>query len=150
MKKIVTLGTAVVMAAGLVGCTPGNNIPGATIAGTAAGGLLGAALFHGSGAWIGILGSALVGGVVGNFVGKKMDENDRERMANAVVTTPVGEEATWTNSHDVTYTVRPIRQYHHHNRYCREYQTTVTIGGQQKKAYGKACRTPDGQWKIVS
>lgn len=150
MKKIITIGATAVMAVGLVGCTPGNNIPGATIAGTAAGGLLGAALFHGSGAWIGILGGALVGGVIGNFVGKRMDENDRERMASAVVTTPVGEEATWTNSHDVTYTVRPIRVYHQNQRYCREYQTTVTIGGEQKKAYGKACRMPDGQWKIVS
>src|SRR3990167_9705550 len=144
MKKVTALGVATVLVAGLTGCTPGHNIPGATVAGTAAGGLLGAAFFHGQGAWIGILGSALVGGVVGNFVGKRMDENDRERMANAVVTTPVGQEATWTNSHDVTYTVRPIRTYHHQNRYCREYQTTVTIGGEQKKAYGKACRMSDG------
>jgi surface antigen len=150
MKKIVTIGATIVMTAGLVGCTPGNNIPGATIAGTAAGGLLGAALFEGSGAWIGILGGALIGGVIGNFVGKKMDENDRERMAHAIIVTPVGEEVTWTNSHEVTYIVRPIHVYHHHHHYCREYQTTVIIGGQQKKAFGRACRMPDGQWKMVS
>ncbi len=149
MKKIITIGSTVVLAAGLVGCTPGNNIPGATIAGTAAGGLLGAALFHGEGAWIGILGGALVGGVIGNFVGKRMDEQDRANMARAVTTTPVGQEATWTNSHDVTYTVRPVRQYHQQSRYCREYQTTVTVGGKVRKAYGTACRMPDGQWKIV-
>ena len=65
MKKITTIGATVILAVGLTGCTPGNNIPGATIAGTAAGGLLGAALFHGSGAWIGILGGGLVGVVIG-------------------------------------------------------------------------------------
>ena len=32
--------------------------------------------------------------------------------------------------------------------YCREYQHTVTIDGKQEKAYGTACRQPDGSWKI--
>lgn len=150
MNKMVTIGAAVVMAAGLTGCTPGNNIPGATVAGTAAGGLLGAALFQGSGAWIGVLGGALIGGVIGNFVGKKMDENDHERMAHAVIVTPVGEEVIWTNSQEVTYVVRPVRNYHHHGHYCREYTTTVIIGGEKRKAFGRACRMSDGQWKIIS
>jgi hypothetical protein len=30
---------------------------------------------------------------------------------------------------------------------CREYQTTITIGGVPQKAYGRACRQPDGTWK---
>lgn len=30
---------------------------------------------------------------------------------------------------------------------CREYQTTVMIDGKPQKAYGKACRQPDGTWK---
>src|SRR3990167_7193689 len=143
MKKMITIGSMLVLAVGLVGCTPGNNIPGATIAGTAAGGLLGAAFFHGSGAWIGILGSALVGGVIGNFVGKKMDADDQARMAQAVTTTPVGSQAQWTNSQDVTYTVTPVRNYSRQGRYCREYQTKVEIGGRTRNAYCTACREPD-------
>lgn len=151
MKKFVTACTAVTLVAGLTaGCSPGQNTTGSTVVGTVGGGLLGAALFHGSGAWIGVLGSALVGGVIGNFVGKKMDENDRARMAQAVTTTPMGQEASWTNSHNVTYRVRPVQQYHRNNQYCREYQTTVVVGGETKRAYGTACRAPDGQWKIVS
>ena len=149
MKKIATIGTIAVLGAGLVGCTPGNNVPGATFAGAAGGGLLGAAIFDSP---LGILGGALLGGVIGNFVGKSMDENDRARMAQAVTTTPVGQEATWTNKKDVTYTVRPVRQYHprgNPQRYCREYQTTVEIGGKTRRAYGRACRMPDGQWKMI-
>lgn len=30
---------------------------------------------------------------------------------------------------------------------CREYQTTIIVGGQPQKAYGRACRQPDGTWK---
>ena len=33
--------------------------------------------------------------------------------------------------------------------YCREYQTTVTVGGQTESAYGTACRQPDGSWRVV-
>lgn len=34
-------------------------------------------------------------------------------------------------------------------QYCREYQKTVTIGGREERAYGTACRMPDGHWQIV-
>ena len=34
--------------------------------------------------------------------------------------------------------------------YCREYTQVVNIGGRNETAYGKACRQPDGQWKVVS
>lgn len=34
-------------------------------------------------------------------------------------------------------------------RYCREYQTTVMVGGQPQSSYGTACRMPDGTWRIV-
>lgn len=151
MKRIMTVGAAVVLAVGLSGCTPGHNVGGATFAGAAAGGLLGAAFFHGPGSWIGVLGGALIGGVVGNQIGQYMDRQDEVNMQNAIVHTPVGQEATWTNEHrKITYNVRPIKNYRSKGRYCREYQTRVKIGGKWKSAYGKACRMPDGSWKVVS
>ena len=33
---------------------------------------------------------------------------------------------------------------------CREYQSTVTVGGKTEQAYGTACRQADGSWKIVN
>ena len=30
----------------------------------------------------------------------------------------------------------------------REYQTTITVGGQNVPAYGKSCLQPDGTWKL--
>lgn len=34
-------------------------------------------------------------------------------------------------------------------RYCREYQSTVSVGGAPQPGYGTACLMPDGQWRIV-
>ena len=34
--------------------------------------------------------------------------------------------------------------------YCREYQSTAKVDGKPAPSYGKACRQPDGSWKIVS
>ena len=63
---------------------------------------------------------------------------------------PVGNESRWTNRRThVTYTVVPTRNYHYHGRYCREYQTKIRVNGRLRRAYGKACRMPDGSWKIV-
>lgn len=33
-------------------------------------------------------------------------------------------------------------------RQIREYQTTITVGGQSVPAYGQSCLQPDGSWKL--
>ena len=33
---------------------------------------------------------------------------------------------------------------------CREFQESVIIDGKTQRAYGTACRQPDGTWKIVN
>ena len=30
----------------------------------------------------------------------------------------------------------------------REYQTTITVGGEEREAYGDACLMPDGSWRL--
>ena len=32
---------------------------------------------------------------------------------------------------------------------CREFQTTVIVGGQPQPAYGTACLQPDGSWAFI-
>lgn len=34
-------------------------------------------------------------------------------------------------------------------RYCREYQSTGTVGGGRGALYGTACLQPDGAWRVV-
>jgi surface antigen len=49
-----------------------------------------------------------------------------------------------------TGTITPIETYQNADgQYCREYQKTVTIGGEEQQAYGTACRMPDGTWQLV-
>jgi surface antigen len=46
----------------------------------------------------------------------------------------------------------PIKDFYvkENNLYCREYYQTVNIAGKAERAYGKACRMPDGAWKIMN
>lgn len=150
MKKWVTWAAATVTAAGLMitGCTPENNVPGATAAGAVAGGLVGGLL--GSGSALGIIGGALIGGILGNAIGNQMDQQDRLRAGPAIVEVPVGQTTTWTNLNTgVTYTIEPLREYYYEGDYCRDYTSRVKINGQWQTAYGRACQMSDGSWRVV-
>ena len=148
MKKIITITlTASLAAAGLTGCAPGYNTPGSTVVGATAGGLIAAAAGGGA---VGIIAGTLIGGGVGYAIGRDMDRQDRINMSNAIIYTPIDQQATWVNpdSH-VTYEVRPIREYRYHGRTCRKYRTRVKIGHRWRTAYGTACHVPGRGWKIV-
>ncbi len=156
MRNWLVVGLIAVAGLDLAGCTPGNNTMGATGVGAVAGGLIGNQIFHGKNAFAGVIAGALIGGVIGNQIGQYMDRQDKINMQSAIINTPVGQQASWTsnqagpnNSAPVTYTVKPVKAYQNtSNQYCREYQTTIVVEGKTQQAYGKACRTPDGQWKI--
>ena len=46
------------------------------------------------------------------------------------------------------YRVTPTQTYQSAGgQYCREYTTTVVIGGRTERAQGRACRQPDGSWR---
>jgi hypothetical protein len=65
-------------------------------------------------------------------------------------TAPVGQTIHW-NEAGAYGTVTATREgTSSFNRYCREFQKTVTIGGRTEQAYGTACMQPDGAWEVVS
>lgn len=35
-------------------------------------------------------------------------------------------------------------------QYCREYQSTIRVGGQYQNSYGTACQDPDGTWRVAN
>lgn len=121
--------------------------------GAAGGGLLGAAAGGGA---TGIAAGVLLGGLIGGATGSYLDDQDRRTAAattqNALESKPSGATTTWTNPDSGhSGTVTPTRTYQTASgQYCREFEQTVTIGGQPQKSYGTACREPDGSWKIVS
>lgn len=79
MQKCLSILVILGMSGAMMGCTPGHNVPGATASGAIAGGLVGNELFHGKGHVPGIIGSSLVGGIIGDQVGQSMDRNDQAR-----------------------------------------------------------------------
>ena len=123
-----------------------------TLGGAAAGGLIGNAIGHGSAG--GTLLGVLLGGFAGNVMGGAIDDADKRRAASAeqrAYTAPIGQQITWNNPQNGNSgTITPVRDgYASNGAYCREFQESVMIGGEQKQAYGKACQQPDGSWKIV-
>jgi surface antigen len=125
-----------------------------TLGGAAAGGLIGSQFGKGSGqlATTGL--GVLLGAWAGNEVGASMDQSDRMRnlqAENRAYNASVGQEVTWNNpASGDSGTIVPVHDgYANNGAYCREFQQTITIDGQQREGYGTACQQPDGSWKIA-
>jgi surface antigen len=148
-------GVAAMLAAVLLmGCEstgPKTTVGG--LGGAAAGGLLAAAL---GGKGEAIAAGVILGGLLGGAIGDRLDAADRAQAqaaaARALESVPSGQSVTWHNPDSGhTGTVMPVRTYQTASgQYCREYQQTITIGGEKHQSYGTACRQPDGTWSIVS
>lgn len=158
--KILTLAPIVLVAFVLSSCAamqqtyeenPKALLGGAMGAGAGAGI---AALAGASPAWI--VGSALMGGLVGGYIGKKLDDRDKQMAAQAAnkafEKNRTGVASAWNNPNTGNSgSVTPTKTYQLANgQYCREYTQTIMIGGEQHQTYGTACRQADGTWKIQS
>jgi surface antigen len=135
------------------GCASIESNPKTAIGGLGGatfGGLIAAAAGGGGAA---IAGAVIGGALLGSLAGNLLDERDKrlaaEAQQRALESAPTGKPVAWTNP-DTGHagTVTPRRTYQSGGTYCREFQTTATIGGKEEKAYGTACRQPDGSWKL--
>lgn len=125
------------------------------VGGAVLGGLLGAQFGSGTGKLAATAAGAVLGGLAGTQIGRSLDRADRVYAARTTQAslehTQTGTTSTWVNPDSGhSGTVTPTETYQRDDgRYCREFQQTVTIGGQTESAYGTACRQPDGSWEIV-
>lgn len=150
---------AAALAASLLTACQTNSGPKQTIGGLGGavlGGLLGSQIGGGSGRLVAVGAGAVLGGLLGSSIGKSLDDTDKlmmERTTQASLEhVQTGQTSTWSNPDSGHQgTVTPTNTYQTSSgQYCREYQQTVTVGGEQQEAYGTACRQEDGSWKIVS
>lgn len=160
MRKSAVAAFMIAGALALGGCAEGQQGGGqkrvvGAMTGAAIGGLLGSHMGRGSGRLVATAMGVFVGGLIGHEIGRSMDEADRMRARQAMSqaqAAPIGETIEWNNpksGNSGTYT--PVRDgTSASGRYCREFQQTVTIGGKTERAYGTACRQPDGSWQIVN
>ena len=99
---------------------------------------------------------ALYGAAIGANIGKSLDERDKllanEAFQNSLENNKTGASDSWSNpdsGHSGKTT--PTRTYTADSGDpCREFTTTVLIGGEEEQGYGTACRQSDGSWKIVN
>ena len=136
----------------LVACAGGQKETAGTILGGAAGGIIGSQVGGGAGRTAGVIIGTLIGALVGQDIGRTLDDADELRAAHVLEKNRTGQASTWVNPDSgAQVTVEPTRTYQRPSgQYCREYQTDVVVGGKTEKAYGTACRQPDGQWKIMN
>lgn len=157
--KAILLTTALAASLMLGGCesfrNAGTKEQVGTVSGAVLGGVVGSQVGGGSGRlWATGIGT-LLGVLVGSEVGRSLDKADMAyaRQANYQAhNAPLGEAITWNNPESGNSgSVTPVRDGKDTSgRYCREYQQTIYVGGQQETGYGVACQQPDGTWEIVS
>lgn len=160
MKLMKTTRSAIALAAmiSLAACVAnsGQKQTLGTLIGAGLGGLAGSQIGSGTGQLAAVGAGVLLGGLLGNEIGKSLDRVDKlyveQTAQQSLESTRSGYMSSWTNPNSGNSgTFTPTRTYSTaQGKPCREYQTTVTIGGHTQQAYGTACRELDGAWKIVN
>ena len=144
------------IALSLAACAEGGQKEGiGTVLGGVGGAVIGSQFGGGRGQLVGVALGTLAGAFLGREVGKSLDRADQahmQRAETAAQTAPVGQRISWSNPDSGNSgSVTPTREGRDQSgNQCREYQTTVTVGGKQEQAYGTACRQQDGSWKVIN
>lgn len=157
MKKFISVIIAILITSSLSGCQSGsgNKRTAGTLIGGVAGGLLGSQFGKGSGKLAATGIGALAGALVGGSVGQSLDEYDKALMdrsyKQALEFSPSGSSVEWNNPDSGNGgSFSPTKTFKSNSgMYCREFQQDVNIGGKNQRAYGTACRQPDGSWQIT-
>ena len=147
------------MALALGACESAQDSPKQTVGtllGAGVGALAGSQIGGGKGKLAAVAVGAIAGGLLGSEVGKSLDRADKaylERTTqNSLEYNKAGQTSTWKNPDSGNAgTITPVSAYKAADGAdCREYTQTIMVGGRQEEAVGKACRQPDGTWRIVS
>ena len=126
-----------------------------TLLGGGLGALAGSQIGSGRGQLAAVAIGTLGGAFLGREIGSSLDRADKLFMERSVRSTlernQTGQTSTWRNpdsGHTGSFT--PTRTFQTASgQPCREYQQTVTIGGNTEQAFGTSCRQADGSWRIV-
>ncbi len=143
--------TLMIVSTFLLACTQNPNRDAGVATGAIVGGILGNQVGKGSGrAWATGLGM-LAGAYIGGNIGSSMDRQDRVNSQRALEKYSDNRSSSWENPNTGnSYTVTPTSTYQTASGPCREYTTNAMIDGRSETVYGKACRKSDGSWQAVN
>ena len=88
-----------------------------------------------------LIGGMLAGGLLFYALTANQKKNDTVYVQQQPVYTQQPSQQQWTQAPAQPVTDRSCLQ-------IREYQTTITVGGQTVPAYGQSCLQADGSWKL--
>ena len=120
--------------------------------GGAGGGALIAGLAGAGAPWI--IGAALMGGLLGGYIGHRLDDRDKQMATEAAhrafERNRSGQKSVWNNPESGNHgEIVPVKTYQlSDGRYCRRYEQTIYIGGEKQTSAGTACRGADGTWSV--
>jgi surface antigen len=149
---------AFVVAVAMSGCVTsgtGNKQLGGTLLGAGAGGLVGAQFGGGTGKLAATGAGTLIGALIGGAAGRSLDKADAlyasQAQYQALEYQPAGAAVPWRNPDTGRAgSVQPLAAWQTSSgSYCREFTHVVYVGSHPEKAYGQACRQPDGSWQVV-
>ncbi|MBT4889551.1 MAG: glycine zipper 2TM domain-containing protein [Rhodospirillales bacterium] len=127
-----------------------------SVLGSVIGGVLGSKVGGGDGKTIATATGAIVGLIVGKEIGKSIDNGDfskaDEAAQDSLENNPDGETTSWSDpdSGD-SVSITPQTAYiNDDGEDCRDFESTITVDGKTEVAHGRACRQPDGSWKVVN
>jgi len=154
----IAIAIALMVMVGISACSQqmGDKEQMGLLGGAALGGLAGAQIGDGSGQLAATAAGALLGALLGQEVGASLDKADKlyaERTAGvALESNPTGQSSNWENPDSGNSgSITPVStSFTESGEPCREYQQTITIGGETKQGYGTACRQADGSWRIIN
>ena len=127
--------------------TPPTKQQVGTVGGAVVGGVVGSTIGGGTGRTVAIVALAVGGAMLGSHVGKRLDEADRLKAAQALETAPTGQQVSWKNPDTgAQYRLTPTKTYEGAQP-CRDFTVNANIDGKPENVKGKACRQPDGTWK---
>ena len=141
------------------GCvTDMQNNPKQTLGkvfGAGLGALAGSQIGSGKGQLASVAIGALAGAWMGGEIGKSLDAADKAFMnrttQESLEYSKSGTTSSWRNPDSGNSgTVKPSRSYQKASgEVCRTFEQTIYVSGKEETATGRACRNPDGTWKIV-
>ena len=150
--------SAALIAAMLMGCQTMQDGPKqtmGTLVGAGLGALAGSQVGSGKGQMTAIALGTLLGAWLGNETGRSLDAADRmaieQTTHRALEHNSVGTTSSWRNPNTGrSGTSTPVRTYRTAQGFdCKDFVNTLTGDGKTQEVPGRACRQPDGTWKLV-
>ncbi len=77
-------------------------------------------------------------------------QREHEEAQIEATSADVGEKIYWDTDEASGHVVTTRKGTNSRGQQCREYQHSITVGGETEEAYGTACLQPDGSWKIIN